>query len=240
MATSTEALTALVETDEPSEKESKLQLRIEEECSRITKITITDAASYTQVAELAQIFREGIRAVEEDFKEEKGLLNRLKTKLLDRIKKYSQPYELALQAANRMLSDWNRKQEEIRREQQAAAEQAAKAAREQQAIQEAARLEREGDNYGAQQVIQDVLAAPAPAVVVQKATPKVAGTHFRKGKFRFEVTDQSKIKQQFLMTVPDEAQIKVMVERHGLNAIKIVGEGIKVWQEDDKPVHVRR
>lgn len=114
------------------------------------------------------------------------------------------------------------------REDAEAKRKAVKEEQDQQALEEAARLEEIGETEAADAVIERAATAPAPPVYVPSSVPKEQGHSYRKV-YKFRVVDPDKIKREFLML--DESKAGAIVSRLGLDAMPIVG-GIEVYTEE--------
>lgn len=76
-------------------------------------------------------------------------------------------------------------------------------------------------------------AASVVAPIIQAQTARASGSSFRDN-WKFRVTDKSKIKDSFLMTVTNDAAIEAIVKsmKGDAEAIKaVVGDGIEVYNE---------
>jgi hypothetical protein len=89
---------------------------------------------------------------------------------------------------------WDTEQERIRQEQARSPPRGTAPAGRAQRLEQAAALERDGYADEAAAVIEDAIAAPAPDVQVEKATPKVEGIAYRET-WNATVTDPMKLIQ---------------------------------------------
>jgi hypothetical protein len=123
------------------------------------------------------------------------------------------------------ISRFDMEQARIRRIREAEAQAEAKRRQDAAAMEEAEALQAAGDQRGAEQVIEEAAAAPAP--VIELARPMAAGISTRKS-FTYRIVDASKIDRRFL--IPDEVSIRKLVRAMGPDAAAIVG-GIEVIEE---------
>lgn len=116
-------------------------------------------------------------------------------------------------------------QEQIRREEQRKADEAARRERERLAAQ-AARAAAAGKVEKAADLEQRAETVVAPTIV--REPPRVAGIATREV-WHFEITDPSKINAAFLM--PDEKKIRAQVQALKGEAAALIGAGVRVWSE---------
>lgn len=115
--------------------------------------------------------------------------------------------------------DWRQAEERKRLQAENEARRIAKDEADKKALADAAALEAEGQPEAAQEVLQQAIAAPAPAVVVQSSVPKQTGSAVRK-KFSYRIDDPEKVQREFCS--PDPKKIKAHVDAYGM-ASKISG-----------------
>lgn len=133
----------------------------------------------------------------------------------------------------RLQAEARAAEEKARRE---AEEKRRKAEEEREAGNVAAAAKLEAQAAGVEQRAEaraDNLLARAETVVaepVKTAAPKVKGLSERKV-WKFEITDASKIRPEFL--TPDETKIGKQVRALGKDAAPLIGEGVRIWQETE-------
>jgi hypothetical protein len=156
-------------------------------------LVITTAESYTGAAELLKAIK-GLRAkIAETFGPHIKRAFDAHKALVAEQRAAEDPLTQAESAIKGKLIAYDREQERIRREAEAAAREAARRDEEQRRLDEAAALEREAaatGNLGLQAEAEALIAAPVEVapVIVAKQTPKVAGISYRET-WAFEVTD---------------------------------------------------
>jgi hypothetical protein len=97
----------------------------------------------------------------------------------------------------RSLVAFSEEQERIRREEQRRLEDLARKQAEEQALAEAQALEAAGATAEAQQVIEEAAAAPAPVVMVESSTPKMAGISYR-STWKWRTVNEKLIPREYL------------------------------------------
>jgi hypothetical protein len=125
------------------------------------------------------------------------------------------PYQIIESLIKERRLMWRKDQEALRQRAEDAARRIAKDEADKKALADAAALESEGRPEEAQEVLQQAIEAPAPAVVVQSNVPKQTGSAVRK-KFSFRIDDFDKVPREFCS--PDPRKIKAHVDAYGMNA----------------------
>lgn len=110
---------------------------------------------------------------------------------------------------------WRAKKEAEDRERERLASAAAKENQVNAAVETAAALEREGEKEAAEVIVEQALAAPMPAVVLQSSVPKQAGSSVKK-KFSYRVDDPAKVQREYCS--PDPKKMKQRVDAYGMEA----------------------
>jgi len=138
------------------------------------------------------------------------------------------PVQIAIARLKGLISAYDQEQERLRREAERQAQEALRKQQEEQALCEAEALQASGDAEGAEAVISQAAASPAPAIVLPSLVPKVAGKSSRTI-WRWRLRDRAKVKPEYL--VPDELAISQVVRALKKNAENAVG-GIEVYPEE--------
>lgn len=146
-------------------------------------------------------------------------------KLRDEKERIVGPLRLAESAAKRLIAAYYQAQERKRQEEIRQAEKAARKKAEQEALERALALEKEGHDEAAEAEI----VAPQPVQVVKpvREKPKVTGVSVRKT-WDWRFTDEGQTNRDFL--APDKAKIGKTVRALGPDAAALVG-GIQVFQK---------
>ena len=222
------ATTAQVEdkTFVPMEKE--LEQRVSALTYEVQSFEITTAEQMKAAAEKSKTIKAQMEEVDSAFDDLIKEAHSHHKNLIARKNKYWKPLSDALALIKRLMGRYEQAEEEKRRqlERELAAE--AKRKADEQALAEAARLEKEGDSHGANQVLEEAMMAPAPVVVAQKTTPKVEGVSYR-SVWRFRIKDITLIPDQY--KIVDEQAVGQIVRAMKKNAEKLMNGGIEVYEE---------
>ena len=139
------------------------------------------------------------------------------------------PLEIAYSYLKTLIAAYDQEQERLRREQERIAQEALRKQQEEESMREAEALQASGDTLGAEAVISQAAASPAPAVVIPSSVPKVFGKSSREV-WRWRLKDRSKVKPEYLE--PNELAISQVVRALKKAAEKAVGEGaIEVYSD---------
>ncbi len=141
------------------------------------------------------------------------------------------PLTQAEQILKQAIGAYDREQERLRQEEQRRIDEAAKKQAEDEAIERAAALELEGNEFGDAAMVEEARAIidapiqPAPLAPAVKMTPKVQGVTLRKT-FAFRIVNPALVPAQY--RVIDESKIRGVVRSLGLNASI---PGVQVFEE---------
>jgi hypothetical protein len=158
------------------------------------EVIVRSAEDYVLLSADLKLAKAYVSEVEAFFKPLKQAADKAKKALLDSEREKLQPaldYETRVKRA---LVTWDTEQERIRQEQARVLREELRRQEEAQRLEQAAALERDGYTDEAAAVIEDAIAAPAPDVQVEKATPKVEGIAYRET-WNATVTDPMKLIQ---------------------------------------------
>ena len=202
-----------IETQELETKSTSLTLQAHQFAA------ITSTQGYTDAIGLGRALKameDGIDSFwaplcAEAFKHHKTLVNRRDT--------MKSPVQIAIARIKNLIGQYDQQQERERREQERIAQEALRKQQEEDAINEAQRLQAAGDSEGAEQVISQAAASPAPAVVIPAMVPRVFGKSSREV-WSFQIENEALIPREYL--VPDMQKIGAVVRALKANA-KIPG-----------------
>lgn len=191
----------------------------------ITKLatghTITDDDSYDAALTLIQTIIDAENKVIAFFKTSKDLAFKTHRAICAQENEVLQPYKDAEKILSTKRVGYATKKEAERREQQRIADDALKAERDAQAVNQAAELANIGEHAAAEQVIERATTQPAPAAYVAPAVPKSEGTS-KRGKWEIEITDPDAVER--IHCSPDMGIIKKLVdalgEKHNVKGIR--------------------
>lgn len=144
------------------------------------------------------------------------------------------PFDQADRILERKRLDYDEEKRKLAAAKEQRDREAAQLERHETALAEAAELESIGEHEAAEEVIQQAITAPAPAIVVEPDLPKSQG-QVKKKKWKFRVVDESKVNRAFL--TPDLSAIRRVVESSGPKVAATVG-GIEVYEERSENVRV--
>lgn len=182
--------------------------------ARAREARVVDAESYSRTAELLLGIKALKRKIGETF--DPHIKRAFEThRGLTRDKAAAEaPLTEAERIIKDNLSQYDREQERLQREAQRQADELARQREEDERLERAAAMEREGNSVGDTQLVaeaQALISEPAPMVVaapVAKATPKVAGISYR-DVYKFRVTNPNLVPRQYLSV--NEAAIRSVV-----------------------------
>lgn len=128
---------------------------------------------------------------------------------------------------------WRQDQETIRQRQEAEARRIAKDEADRKALADAAALEKEGRHEDAKEVIDQAIASPAPAVVVQSSVQKQKGSAIKKT-FGYRVDDPGKVQREYCS--PDPKKMRDHVNAYGMNS-RI--DGVTVFPDETEAIRTK-
>lgn len=194
---------------------------------------VSDQASYAAAGELLLGIKDLRREIDRTFDPHIANAFKAHRDLCSEKKRAETP----LAEAERILKDalvvYDQEQRRIAAEEERRRQEEARAREQQAALERAAAMEQEGQEFGdaalvaeAQQVIDDAIHAPAPAVApVLPQTPKVAGVSMRRV-WNFRITNPDLVPRQY--TAINESKIRVVVRSLGRDANI---PGVEVYEE---------
>lgn len=121
------------------------------------------------------------------------------------------------------LSEWNAKQEQIRKKEETRREEAARKQEEKRQLKRAMALEKKGDRDGAAAVLAEPI--QTPAVIIPRTVPIIQGLIFTPN-WTFHISNEAELPRQYL--TPDLGKIGERV-RSMKSATRI--PGVKAYQE---------
>lgn len=186
---------------------------------RAHQVTAITPASYADVIGLGRAIRAVIDGITGDDAPEIAKAYQLHKSLIKKRDDKVAPLEIAYARLKHMVGTYDQEQERIRREQERVAQEALRKQQEEEAMREAEALQNAGDAEGAEAVISQAAASPAPAVVIPSNVPKVFGKSSREV-WTYRIENESLIPREYL--VPDSAKIGGVVRALKANA-KIPG-----------------
>ena len=190
--------------------------------------TIEDSNDYEFSLTIAEEAIRRQKAIKEFFAPTKRLADQLHGSLCDMERNLLTPYVNIERLVKGRRQDWRDAQEKIRLAKEEADRKKAKEEADARALQEAAQLEQEGDKEAAAVVVEQALAAPAPAVVVPSSVPKQTGSSVR-GEWDFRYDNPDEVQRAYCD--PSDKKIRAIVKSLGKSApIK----GIVIfWKENE-------
>lgn len=210
-------------------KSDPVVLEVSRESNEIATITqafkVVTAEGFAAAGGLLTRIKGQLKRLEEARVRITGPLNEALRQVNAQAKESAQPLLESEARIKRALLVYNEAQEQLRREEQRRADEAA--ARERKRLQEIAERAAAKGQAEKAEVFQeraDTVVAP----VVTRAPPKVQGVSMREV-WKFEVTDPSKINPAFL--TPDEQKIRKVVQSMRGDAQELVGAGVRIWSE---------
>jgi hypothetical protein len=194
---------------------------------RAHQVTAITPASYADVIGLGRAIRAVIDGITGDDAPEIAKAYQLHKSLIKKRDDKVAPLEIAYARLKHMIGVYDQEQERLRREQERVAQEALRKQQEEEAMREAEALQNAGDAEGAEAVISQAAASPAPAVVIPSNVPKVFGKSSREI-WRWRLKDRTKVKPEYLE--PNELAISQVVRALKKNAEAAVG-GIEVYSD---------
>jgi hypothetical protein len=129
--------------------------------------------------------------------------------------------------------EYRRNEERKRQEAEDEQRRIAKDEADRKALADAAVLEKQGKREEAQEVMQQAIAAPAPAVVVPSTVPKQAGSAITP-KVSYRIDDESLVPREFCSADPKKLRAHVLV--HGM---KTNIDGVTVFPDETEAIRTR-
>ena len=178
-------------------------------------ITIADSETYSQAAEALKSLKGAMKRIKDWIKPMKDHTHRAWKAVCDKEHELMDPLEVEETRIKDGMSGYIRESELLQVEKQARLQDQAK-------LQAAINAEAQGCTATAEKILSGE--AMTPVVYAEKTVPTVNGISIKR-QWEFEVTDKSKIPLEFL--IPDEKQIKKIVQASGKHAENII-PGISV------------
>jgi hypothetical protein len=195
--------------------------------------TIDDATDYDFSLTIAEEAIRRIKAIKDFFAPTKRLAHQLHGSLCDMENTLLAPYAQIERLIKDRRMNWRQAEEKKRREEEAAASRRLQEQKQQEALDQAAQLEKEGEKEAADVVIEQAMNAPAPAVVLQSTVPKQANSAVRK-KWAFRIDNPELVQREYCS--PDEKKIRAIVTSLGPSApIK----GITIYEDEVEAIRTK-
>lgn len=170
-------------------------------------ITVTDEASYRRGSEIIDAGNGILKQIAETFDPLVANAHKLHKDLLGTKKQFADPIEAALRSIKRQMADWQMKLERERRAKEAEESEKARKEALEQAQREALVLEGQGEAEAAEEIVQQAIEAPAPAISLPAFNSSEFGRTTR-SVWKWKIVDLSKIPIHFLQVV-DNASTKL-------------------------------
>jgi len=211
--------TTPIETKELEAKSTDLAVRAHQ------LVPIQDSVQYRDAIDLGR----SLKAMEDGIQEFWGPLvqsaHQQHKALVKRRDDMCAPVQIAIAKIKTLIGAYDQQQERLRREQERIAQEALRREQKETAIREAQALQASGDSEGAEQVISQAAASPAPAVVIPSMVPKVTGKSSRTI-WRYRVVNPELVPKEYMMV--DEIKLGQIVRAlKGSTRIP----GIQVYEE---------
>lgn len=190
------------------------------------RISIDSQEAYEAAASfLTDELKPALREIDDTFGPIVRAAHKAHQEALQQRRRHEEPLQEAERIVKAAMVKYSDEQERIAAEQERQRLAEARKAAEDTAVEEAARLERDGH----QDAAEERLAQPVMPVVTTPAAPrpKAAGVSTRKVT-KYRIVDESKIDRKFLQ--PNKSKIRGLVNSMGADAEAIVG-GIEVYEE---------
>ncbi|MFH0915371.1 MAG: hypothetical protein V1912_02860 [bacterium] len=165
------------------------------------------------------------KKIVEDFRDSKAAAKTAHQTICDQESAHLDKVEDAIKLGKGKLHIWSEAQEKLRREEEDRLRAEAKKKADEDALKAAEAAQKAGDAEGAEVIIEEAAAAPAPVVVLPSATPK-RQTVIRMVK-KFRIVAPGAIKREYM--TPDSVKIGGVVRSMGKAAEQMVG-GIDVFE----------
>lgn len=196
---------------------------------RAHQVTAITPASYVDTIELGRAIRAIVDGINAKDAPNIAKAHALHKELIKARDEKVAPLEIAYSYLKTLIGTYDQEQERLRREQERIAQEALRKQQEDEAVREAERLQASGDSLGAEAVISQAAASPAPAVVIPSNVPKVFGKSSREV-WRWRLRDKTKFRPEYMQ--PDELAVSQVVRALKKAAEKAVGEGaIEVYSD---------
>jgi hypothetical protein len=211
---------------------NELQVKGTRTLEQAQTLTIVDADDYTASGSLLQQIAEWQKQVNDFFETPVKAANTLHKWLTGQRRNALLPFEQAENLLKARRMEFRRIQDEEDRKRQEEARALAKKQEDDEALRQAAELERMGETEAAQTIFERQVDAPPPPVILPSSIPKQTGISTRKI-FRYRVKDLDKVKREFM--IQDDEKIGPIVKKLGRDAEGIIG-GIEVYEEEIEAV----
>lgn len=203
------ALKLVPQEDEVTKEVATVEVQAKE-------LKVIDAASYIAAGELWKAIKALRGKVAATFDKSIKAAHELHKGLVAKKKEHDGPLDAAERIVKQAMSGYDAEQERIRKAEQDRLAAIARKAEEERLLHEAAAAEAEARANGATkeeaaQVADAVIAEPVyvPPIVVQKATPKLAGGPVFQKRWDFEIVNEPLIPRQYM--VVDMVKIRQIV-----------------------------
>lgn len=170
-------------------------------------VKVMDSETYIQAGALWKTIGDMITEVKDTFDPICEAAHKAHKAATEKRAKYLNPLTQAQKDVKKLMSDYDAEQERIRLAEEARLRELARKEEEERKLQEAIQAELEGDTETAEKIIQEEVVAPP--VVVPKSTPKMAGGPVYRTMWKFEVTDEKAVPDEYKMI--DEQKIGKIV-----------------------------
>lgn len=201
MATKKAPTTTAPAIQEPDTK--KIGTETNSIAAQAKAITVKDEASYRKASDVIDSGNALLKQVAETFDGLIKTAHQMHKDLLSKKKSFTDPVESVLNVLKRQMSDFQMKLERERRAEEAKRAEAARLEAQEQAMREAVLLESQGEKEAAEEVIQQAIEAPAPAVSLPKFQSSDFGRTTRTV-WKWKIVDLTKLPLHFL-TVTNNA-----------------------------------
>ena len=168
------------------ETEKELEQQTQQNVATVMQLKVTDAATYSQMAEYVLMLRKAVKYFEELYRPRIRQADEVTKALRADMQRLQKPAQEAQAWGDKQLVSWDNEQAKIAEREQLQLQALQKARDEEERLQLAALAEQAGDKELAEEIINTP--APEPTVVVAKDVPKVQGLSYRED-WKFEVTD---------------------------------------------------
>lgn len=195
--------------------------------------TIEDQSDYDFSLTIAEEAIKRQKTISEFFAPTKKLANSLHKSITQMENDLLAPYIQIERLIKDRRLNYRQAQERLRVAQENEARRVAQEAQHAEALAQAAQLEKEGEKEAAQVVVEQALAAPAPAIVVPSSVQKQSGSSIRK-KFSYRIDDEAKISREFCS--PDPKKLRAHVDAYGMQA-NIAG--VTVYPDETEAIRTK-
>lgn len=205
------------------------------------KIVVSDRDTYLKASQTKDAAKAVLKQISDTFDGHIAAAYRSHKELCATKKKFADPVDQVIRHVSRQMSDFEIAQERSRRQEEARLAEQSRKHQEDLAVAQAANLEAAGHTEAAEQVIQEAIAAPEPAVMLEKFNPNDYGRSSR-SVWRWEIVDISKLNLTLLTVSKNSSTgLNQEISTTGLGALirtmhdrahQTVGEGAcKIWED---------